>query len=86
MNETELLAGGSIEALKGAIAKVSALAPTAIASLKSAVLNLFTGSNDDGTDNQPSPAQSQSQSMNRSMVSYASFPRLGITHRRMQHM
>lgn len=54
LNETELLAGGSLEALKGAIAKVTALAPDAIASLKSAVLNLFTGS-DDSSDggNQP---------------------------------
>ena len=54
LNETELLAGGSLEALKGAIAKVSALAPDAIASLKSAVLNLFSGG-DDSSDggNQP---------------------------------
>lgn len=59
LNETEAVAGGSLEALKGAIQKVSSLAPDAIATLKSAVLDLFRGdSNDDfGFDNQPiSPA------------------------------
>ncbi len=52
LNEAEFIADGSLEALKGAIAKVTALAPGAIANLKSAVLNLFTGSNGDG-GNQP---------------------------------
>lgn len=47
LNETELLAGDSLEALKGAIEKVSSLAPDAIASLKSAVMSLFTGNDSD---------------------------------------
>ncbi len=62
LNETEAVAGGSLEALKGAIQKVTALAPDAIASLKSAVLNLFQGgSNDDGNSNQPVPPAPASQ-------------------------
>ena len=50
LNETEAVAGGSLEALKSAIAKVTALAPSAIANLRAAVLNLFgcDNSSDDG--------------------------------------
>ena len=54
LNETEQFTGGTLEALKGAIAKVTALAPDATKRLKSAVLSLFQGgddSNDGG--NQP---------------------------------
>ena len=59
LNETELLAGGSLEALRCAIEKVSSLAPDAIASLKSAVLDLFRGDSSD--DNQPiNPAPQRS--------------------------
>ena len=56
LNETEQLAGGSLEALKGAIQKVSALAPSALANLRAAVLNLFSGSDnssEDGNGNTP---------------------------------
>lgn len=54
LNETELLAGGSLEALKTAIGKVTALAPDAIATLKSAVLGLFAGNDSNGGNgNQP---------------------------------
>lgn len=56
LNETDLVAGSSLEALRGAIAKVAALAPDAIATLKSAVLGLFAGNDPNGGNrngNQP---------------------------------
>ena len=65
LNETELLAGGSLESLKTAIDKVTALAPDAIANLRAAVLNLFSGSDnssDGGNGNQPSPTPQPSPS------------------------
>lgn len=58
LNEAEFVAGGSLEALKGAIEKVTALAPSALATLRTAVLDLFRGdSNDGGNGNQPSAPQ-----------------------------
>jgi hypothetical protein len=49
LNEVESIATGAIQTLQTALQKVSALTPDAIASLKSAVLELFTGD----TSNQP---------------------------------
>lgn len=63
LNETELLAGGTLEALHCAIQKVTALAPDAIASLRTAVLDLFRGDSSDdlGDGNQPiNPAPQRS--------------------------
>jgi hypothetical protein len=48
LSEAESMAGGAIQALQSAVAKIGDLAPGAIANLKAAVLNLFQGN-----DNQP---------------------------------
>jgi hypothetical protein len=55
LNEAESVADGAIQALQGAVVKVSALAPDAIANLKLAVLNLFQGGDgaSDNDGNQP---------------------------------
>jgi len=53
LNEAEFVAGDAIKALTEAVHKVSALAPDAIANLKIAVLNLFTGGDDASDGNQP---------------------------------
>lgn len=60
LNETELLAGDSLGVLKDAINKVSALAPSAITSLRRAVLNLFQG-NDGNNDNGNQPIKPSPQ-------------------------
>ena len=52
LNQAENVAGSAIQTLQDAVAKVSELAPDAIALLKSAVMELF--SNGEGGDN-PSP-------------------------------
>ncbi len=69
--ETELLAGRSLEALKGAIAKVSSLAPDAIATLRTAVLDLFRGdSNEDGNENQPINPAPQPEPLNGQLCEF----------------
>lgn len=55
LNETELLAGGSLQSLKDAINKVSALAPDAIANLRVAVLSLFSGNDSSNDSNGDDP-------------------------------
>jgi hypothetical protein len=57
LNEAESVADGAIQALQGAVMKVSALAPDAIANLKLAVLNLFQGDDNPGNGggNNPEP-------------------------------
>ncbi len=54
LNEAEFVAGDAIKSLTEAVHKVSALAPDAIANLKIAVLNLFTGG-DDASDEGKQP-------------------------------
>lgn len=49
LTEVEAIASGAIQSLETALQKVSTLAPDALASLKSSVLELFTGD----TSNQP---------------------------------
>ncbi|MBD2006996.1 MULTISPECIES: hypothetical protein [Cyanophyceae] len=53
LNQAETVADGAIQSLQDAVAKVSELAPDAIALLKSAVMGLF--SSDEGGNNNPSP-------------------------------
>lgn len=56
LSEAESMSAGAIEALQTAVQKISSLAPTAIANLKTAVLNLFQSDDDRGSGdgNQPS--------------------------------
>ncbi len=56
--EAESVTDGAIQALQGAVEKVTTLAPEAIANLKSAVLDLFRGDSSDDGGNQPIPPRS----------------------------
>lgn len=56
LNKAEFMTVGAMKALQYAVDKVSTLAPSRISNLKAAVLNLFNGDDDQGSDdgNQPS--------------------------------
>jgi len=56
LGEADTVASGALQALQNAVAKISGLAPNAIATLKAAALNLFQGGDDsqgDDDGNQP---------------------------------
>ena len=59
--EVESLSDGALQSLETALQKVSALAPSALANLKSAVLDLFRGDNQPGSDDDNQPIDPEPQ-------------------------
>jgi len=53
LGEADIVANGALQALQDAVAKISGLAPSAIATLKAAALNLFHGGDNQRTIPKP---------------------------------